>query len=152
MADSMTRRIFPGIAPITDGLAPLAELLLRVMCGLWLLPHGWFKVTVMGFDKVSAMMKGFGMPSPDLFAAGAIGIELIAGVLLAIGLLTRLAAAFVFVEMAVVTFAVHWANGFPFTVPHGGWEYPAMWTLLSLYFVLRGGGRYSVDALIGREI
>ena len=32
-----------------------------------------------------------------------------------------------------------------------GYEYPLFWGLVALSFVIRGGGRYSVDAAIGRE-
>ena len=34
----------------------------------------------------------------------------------------------------------------------GGYEYPLLWGIAALTFAIRGGGRYSLDALIGREI
>ena len=41
-------------------------------------------------------------------------------------------------------------NGFFLT--EGGYEYPLLWGILALSFVIRGGGRFSLDALIGGEI
>ena len=70
--------------------------------------------------------------------------------MLALGLATRPVAALVFGVMAVAVVAVHWPAGFFWT--SGGYEYPLLWAVAALFFVLRGGGRYSADALIGREI
>jgi putative oxidoreductase len=68
---------------------------------------------------------------------------------LALGLLTRPAAALVVAMMAVAVVQVHLANGYFWT--DGGFEYPLLWGLIALSFVFRGGGRYSLDAVIGRE-
>ena len=71
------------------------------------------------------------------------------GLLLALGLATRPVAAVVAVFLATAA-TVHLGAGFFWT--GGGWEYPVLWTLLALHFALRGGGRYSLDRAIGREI
>jgi putative oxidoreductase len=52
--------------------------------------------------------------------------------------------------LLVAAFGVHLGNGFFWTA--GGFEYPLLWGIVTLAFVLRGGGRFSLDALIGREI
>jgi putative oxidoreductase len=52
--------------------------------------------------------------------------------------------------MSVAIVCVHLPNGFFWT--SGGFEYPLLWGIVALYFVVRGGGRYSVDTAIGREI
>ncbi len=75
--------------------------------------------------------------------------EFFGGLFLALGLLTRPAALAITVLMAVAVFQVHLANGFFWT--GGGYEYPLFWGLVALSFVLRGGGRYSLDARLGRE-
>jgi putative oxidoreductase len=51
--------------------------------------------------------------------------------------------------MAVAVVTVHLPAGFFWT--NGGYEYPLFWGLVALSFVLRGGGRYSLDGIIGRE-
>ena len=54
------------------------------------------------------------------------------------------------IVMAVAVLQVHLGAGFFWT--SGGFEYPLLWGVVALAFAIRGGGRYSVDALIGREI
>jgi putative oxidoreductase len=76
-------------------------------------------------------------------------IEFFGGLLLALGLFTRPVAALIAGMMAVAVVTVHLPAGFFWT--NGGYEYPLFWGLVALSFVLRGGGRYSLDALIGRE-
>ena len=104
---------------------------------------------------------GYGVEATGQFFAGKLGlpasfallaglIEFFGGLALALGLLTRPAAALVFGMMAVAVVQVHLANGFFWT--NMGYEYPLMWGILALSFVVRGGGRYSMDAAIGREI
>jgi putative oxidoreductase len=78
-------------------------------------------------------------------------LELAGGVLLALGLLTRpvaliLAALwFLFAIGATPNGKQHWLMLGAFD------HYPAMLMLLSVAFLLRGGGRYSLDRLVGRE-
>ena len=69
---------------------------------------------------------------------------------LAVGLATRAVAALVTGVMAVAVLQVHLANGFFWT--NGGFEYPLLWGVVALGFVLRGGGRLSLDGALGREI
>jgi putative oxidoreductase len=77
-------------------------------------------------------------------------LELVCGILLAVGLFTRVAAGpiLVFLLVAIVTY--HWDFGYNWE--SRGIEYPLFWALVVLHFLVHGGGRWSVDALIGREI
>lgn len=43
-------------------------------------------------------------------------------------------------------------HGFAFSAQGGGYEYPLMWGLLVFAIALRGGGPYSVDRAIGKEL
>ena len=74
--------------------------------------------------------------------------EFVGGILLAIGLFTRPAAAVTSFVLLVAVFSVHIGNGF--FAQGGGFEYPALWLFITLYFVFRGGNRFSVDAARGR--
>ena len=68
---------------------------------------------------------------------------------MALGLFTRPAAAAIAVFMAnAVLF--HLPNGFFWS--KGGFEYPLLWGIVALSFAIRGGGRYSLDAKLGREM
>jgi putative oxidoreductase len=151
--DSRQVPAIPAIAPITRALSPLAEPLIRITAGLMLVPHGaqklfgWF-----GGYGIEATGQFFAsklhLPASLALAAGL--IEFFGGMMLALGLGTRVVAALVAGMMAVAVTQVHLGAGFFWT--SGGFEYPLFWGIVALAFVLRGGGRYSLDALIGREV
>ena len=141
----------PRALPATDRMATLAYPLVRVTTGLLLIPHGaqklfgWFGgygLTATGqyFESTLGMSPGI------LFATLAGLVEVFGGLALALGLFTRPAALAVAVFMAVAL-SVHIPNGFFWTA--GGIEYPLMWGLLAVAILLRGGGRYSLDARFG---
>ncbi|MEW9796695.1 HvfX family Cu-binding RiPP maturation protein [Alteromonas sp. CYL-A6] len=91
----------------------LPLLLLRLYLAPVMIQAGWNKYT--GFDDVVQWFGnpewGLGLPFPVLLAALATGAELIGGVLLLVGLLTRLASVPLMVTMLVAIFAVHADNG-----------------------------------------
>jgi len=143
----------PALAPITDALSPLAEPLIRITAGLLLVPHG--------AQKLFGWFGGYGIEATGQFFSAKLGlpaslallaglIEFFGGLMLAAGLATRLAAALVVGLMAVAVLRVHLGAGFFWT--SGGFEYPLFWGIVVFAFVIRGGGRYSLDALIGHEI
>jgi putative oxidoreductase len=145
--------VIPAFGAMETALAPFGEPLVRVAAGLSLVPHG--------SQKLFGWFGGYGVEATEQFFAAKLGlppslalvaglIEFFGGLALAAGFLTRPAAALIVGLMAVAVVAVHLPAGFFWT--NGGFEYPLMWGLVALSFVLRGGGRYSVDALIGREI
>jgi putative oxidoreductase len=143
--------LFAGIASITDAVSPFAEPLVRVTAGLLLVPHGaqklfgWF-----GGYGIEATGQFFatklGLPASLAVAAGI--LEFFGGLLLAAGIATRLVAALIFGVMAVAVIQVHLPAGFFWT--DGGYEYPLLWGIVALSFVIRGGGRYSIDHLLAR--
>ena len=150
---SPAKPLIPGVAALEQTLSPFAEPLVRVATGLMLLPHG--------AQKLFGWFGGYGVDATGQFFAAKLGlpasfallaglIEVFGGLALAAGFLTRVAAALVFALMAVAVIWVHWPVGYFWMT--GGLEYPLMWALVALAFVFRGGGAYSVDALIGREI
>jgi len=150
---SDTKPIVPSLAAVTGALSPFAEPALRVLAGLMLVPHGAQKLFgAFGGYGVEATGQFFatklGLPAPLALVAGV--IEVFGGIALALGLLTRLAAILVVGLMAVAILAVHLPAGYFWTA--GGFEYPLLWGAVALYFAVRGGGRVSLDGLIGREI
>jgi putative oxidoreductase len=63
-----------------------------------------------------------------------------------LGLFTRFFAAAIAIEMALITFVVQMPSGF------GRMELPFMWGLIMFAVALRGGGPYSLDRVIGKEL
>ncbi|MDQ2083375.1 DoxX family protein [Xanthobacteraceae bacterium Astr-EGSB] len=144
--------VVPAFASLAAASSPFAEPLLRVTAGLLLVPHG--------AQKLFGWFGGYGVDATGQFFAAKLGlpaslalvaglIEFAGGLALAFGLLTRPVAALVAGLMAVAVVHVHLPAGFFWT--SGGYEYPLLWGVVALVFVIRGGGRYSLDALIGRE-
>lgn len=126
--------------------------LVRIATGLILVPHGaqklfgWFgggglTGTAQFFEQNLGLYPGL------LFAGLAGATEFVGGLLLALGLLTRLSAAAVVAVMAYAAFVVHWGNGFFWTA--GGYEFPLLWGLVALALVIRGGGPLSLDRILG---
>jgi putative oxidoreductase len=158
MVDSLTghrsRYFVPAFGRLYDGLADVAWLALRVTVGASLIPHGMQKLFMAfnepGIDKFIASLASRGFPAPTLMGWLVALTEFVGGTLLTLGLLTRPAAAAVFVFMMVAVFSTHLPNGFFWT--DKGFEYPLMWGIAALFFLIRGGGLYSVDRVIGREI
>jgi hypothetical protein len=54
------------------------------------------------------------------------------------------------VQMAIVTYW-HAGNGYFFSSPRGGWEFPLLLTILYAAIFFRGAGRCAVDRMIGKE-
>ena len=144
--------IIPFVGSITAALKPLSEPLVRVTAGLFLMPHG--------AQKLFGLFGGYGPDATGQFFQAKLGlppfmavlagmIEFFGGLALALGLLTRPAAALVVGLMAVAVLQVHLANGYFWT--DLGYEFPLFWGLVAISFVIRGGGRYSLDNTIGRE-
>ena len=92
---------------------------------------------------------GWSHPLEWAYVIGA--LEFVGGIMLAIGLLTRIVAAAFVVEMTVISFGVLW--------PVWSWgrrgmemEYALLMGIIALAILFRGGGRFSVDHYLGREL
>lgn len=126
-------------------------LLIRIVIGLLLVGHGaqklfgWFGGH--GLDGTGGFFHGLGYRPGKPFAAMAGLSEFFGGLLLAVGLLTPLAAAAVIGVMFNAIAAVHAKNG-PW-VTNGGWEYPAViaTTIAAVSFI--GPGAASLDNVLG---
>jgi putative oxidoreductase len=141
------RPLIPALARFYPAAADLAWALVRVTAGLMLIPHGWPKVG-MGPAAVGARVSQ-GMEPVIFWGALIIFLETIGGLLIAVGLFTRVVAALLFIQFLVI-WKVHWPRGWAASA--GGLEFVIMWGLLFLALMMRGGGPYSVDRKLGREV
>ncbi len=123
-----------------DRFAPIVFALLRLMTGLLFLEHGLVKL--IGFPPGAYP----GQQAVLSFAGLSAMIELVAGALIAMGLLTRLAAFIASGEMAVGYFMMHASKGF-FPAANGG-DAAILFCFVFLYFVTVGGGLYSFDHIL----
>jgi putative oxidoreductase len=155
-----TPLIAPGLANAYGALAPVAEALLRVIVGFALVPHGlrmtfgWFSGTGLKVDSLKALAAQLDQTGyrPGRLWAPAISVtELVFGPLLALGLFTRPAAVPIFIFLAVSNVERWRVGGYFWNTL--GLEYTLMWAVAAFYFLVHGGGVYSLDHfLIGWEI
>jgi putative oxidoreductase len=153
MADATSRLYVPALGGIYSAVGTYAEPILRIVLGGVLIPHGCQKLFGlfggMGFAANAALFDKLGY-TPGAFWGTLVGCtELIGGILLVLGLFTRFAAAAVVIFMIM---AIHFTSAKGFFWSAGGWEYPLLIGICALFFLIRGGGRCSLDHMIGREI
>lgn len=122
-----------------DTWRPRILSVLRIMAGLMFLAHGTAKLFGFPVVPMFANVQLF-----SLFGIAGI-IELVGGVLLALGLFTRPVAFILSGQMAVAYFLVHAPQTFS-PILNGG-ELAALYSFVFLYFAVAGGGAWSLDAL-----
>ena len=143
-----SRLVIPALGPVYRALTPVTETLVRMCAGLSLAAHGYPKL--FGATAVNAAFFEQAGSHPALFWTILTGLtEFGGGLCLAFGFLTRLAAVPVLVFLLVAV-KFHAANGFYWN--QLGFEYPLFWALVVVHFLVRGGGRWSADRFIGREV
>jgi putative oxidoreductase len=120
---------------------PILLSILRIIIGLLLLEHGTQKL--FHFPPPDHPMGGPGGLPPLIMTAA--WIELIGGILLVLGLFTRLAAFIVAGEMAVAYFMAH-APGSLYPIKNHG-ELAVALCFVFLYMAVAGGGSWSIDAI-----
>jgi putative oxidoreductase len=138
--------------PVTGGpdssREDLGRLVLRVTLALLLLSHGVSKL-IGGVDFITGMLDNMGLPE-------AIGYlvyvgEVVAPLLLLVGVWTRLAALIIAGNMAAAILLVHTKEFFTMTQT-GGWalELQGMYFFAALALALLGAGRYSLGGRAGK--
>jgi putative oxidoreductase len=140
---------------MTNFARDAAALILRLAAGLIFLPHGWSKVSGAGPAAFAADMAA-NYHLPTFLGYLAAYAELVGGVLLIAGLLTRLDAILLAGTMFVATFVVQLSDAL-YEVPPGaiklfvalkGIELPLAMFAICMALLLSGGGRFSLDALL----
>lgn len=142
--------LIPALAGVYRRVGGWGYPLIRIAAGLMLVPHGWAKLVDGEVHQLAANFAVVGPVPAGFWAYLVASVELFGGLMLAAGLLTRLAAAAIAIEMAVIVLKVHLANGFFWT--RLGYEFPLLWGLVCLGILCAGSGPASLDRAIGREL
>ncbi len=123
----------------------LSLLLLRVTFGgLMLLNHGLPKLEKLTGDAPIKFAEVMGM-NATMSLSLAVFAEVLCAALLIVGLFTRFAALPLTVTMLVAVFVIHWAD------PLTDKESALLYLIPFLILLMKGGGWYSLDRLLGRN-
>jgi len=147
---------------ITD--APAATVLVRIMTGSVFLSEGIQKF-LYPEDLAAGRFAKIGIRSSEMMGPFVGGCEVVSGVLLIIGLLTRLAAIVLLIDISVAIVSTK----IPVLLGHGFWGFSLMklprygfWSMMHeartdfsvwlglLFLVIVGAGRWSFDAALMR--
>jgi putative oxidoreductase len=154
--DSPTRLIFPGLASFYRAGEHAAYALLRLAFGLTMVTHGIPKLVGSAHGSMADPLQGstrlianvLGLPFAAQLAWCVTLLETFGGIALAIGFAARFVAPMFAIQAAAICIAL--APTYPWI--DRGIEYPLILGFIALFIAMRGGGRWSVDAWLGREL
>jgi putative oxidoreductase len=124
---------------------PFAIACMRFCTGAIILTHGVDRFFYSGSIAELGALR-------DYLTTSAVGaFEIFGGLIIAFGLLTRPIALLVALEWLAITMAVPVKPGTSWFMLSASLHYPAMVAAICFAFVMRGGGFYSIDRLLGKE-
>lgn len=137
LAPSDPRQLDTGIA------------IVRIITGIIFMAHGAQKLFGFGIAGTTGFFTQVGAPMPGLTAPLVTGLELLGGLALVVGLLTRLAALGLAFDVLGAILLVHLKNGF--FAGDNGVEFVLLLMVNALAIVVAGPGAWSLDGAIGRR-
>lgn len=123
--------------PVMPASHAFALLLLRAALGLMYLAHAGLKLFVFTLPGTAQFFASQGLPAGLAYAVFA--AEAVGGVMLLLGVYPR-QVALALTPVLLGAAWVHAPNGWVFTAPGGGWEYPVFLAVASLVLWLAGDG------------
>jgi putative oxidoreductase len=131
----------------------LALLLLRVVIGGVVIPHGLLKLGIVGkggsVAGVAGWFNSLGLRPGLFWTYAAIGAEAGGGLLTVLGLGGPIGPGLLAADLLVVTIVAHWSQGFWAGGGKVGWEFPLPLAAGALAIALAGNGTLSLDRLLG---
>ena len=129
---------------IDQRTAPYAALLLRAALGSMFIAHALLKYYVFTLPGTVKFFESLGLPGGLAYVT--FFAELLGGALILAGLGTRYVAAALIPILLGAAWA-HAGNGWVFSAPNGGWEYPAFLAAAAAAQALLGDGAYALRNL-----
>jgi len=129
----------------------MAILLMRLFIGVCFVVHAMGKLGWVGpgnMDGFTGWLKSMGLPFPALQARMAMLSEFIGGILITLGLLTRVGLVLCAGTMVVAVLIGHKGGGYLITNNPPGHEYALNLAIICVAMLLLGPGRFSLDYLL----
>jgi putative oxidoreductase len=150
------RLVFPALKGFYARVEPISYVILRVGFGLTMATHGFPKLLGMPHGSMANPIAGstnlisnaLGLPFAAQLAMFVAILEGIGGLMVAAGMLTRLLAPMMAIQMIAICYVL----GPTYPWIDRGIEYPIVLGLVAFFISTRGDGPASVDRMIGREL
>lgn len=121
-------------------------LIMRVATGAFLMHETWDNIVSSArMAEFAEFLSQFGFPVPHLMAPLSVAVQFICGIMLVLGLTTRIAGMLIAANFAVALYMVHWAE------PFREWWPALILILLGLHFSTAGSGRFGFDGAAGKR-
>ena len=130
---------------IDPRLAPYGAFALRLALGAMFIAHAYLKLVVFTMPGFAGFLGSVGLPT--LLAWPIVLAELIGGLAILAGFHARL-VSLALLPVLLGALAIHAPNGWLFTAPDGGWEYPAFLALTALAQALIGDGAFALRSSV----
>ncbi len=125
----------------------LVPLIIRVVVGLMFLLHGLQKFGIIGdgsIQGVIGMFGNWGIPAPGIMAPFVAVVELVGGLLLILGLGTRIVTIPLIITMIVAIFAVKVQGGLN-PIGNGGYEVDLLMLVTLVSLLILGSGPLALE-------
>jgi putative oxidoreductase len=122
-----------------DRLQPLALFVMRLVLGAIIIDHGYHKVFG-GLQHHVQLVTSLGLPAWSAYLSAF--TEFFGGLLVLLGLFTRVAAFAICINLSVAIARVHFHNGL---MGNGGYEFPLALAALAFALIFLGGGPIAFD-------
>lgn len=118
--------------------------IVRLGLGAMWISHAMLKVFVFTIAGFGQFLTAHALPA---WAAWPVVLaEIVGGTLILLGFGGR-RVSLALLPILVVAFSTHWPNGWVFTAPNGGWEYPLFLIAMSVAHALLGDGAFALGNL-----
>ncbi|MGD0427223.1 MAG: DoxX family protein [Candidatus Acidiferrales bacterium] len=145
-------RLYDGFVKAVSSLQSPFLLLVRVYWGWQLSQNGWAKLH--NLAHVTDFFSSLGLPAPHATAAFVSSFEFVCGILLALGLLTRIAALGLTIDMFTAYWTADHVALLSFVSDPDKFQNAASFVYLfvGLLILIFGAGKISLDHLLDRAV
>jgi putative oxidoreductase len=149
---NVIQRLYDGFVKVVSSLQSPFLLVVRLYWGWQISQNGWGKLH--NLSHVTEFFASLGLPAPAFTATFVASFEFVGGILLAIGLLSRIAALGIVIDMFMAYWMADRASLLAFFSDPGKFSNadPFIFFFVGLIILIVGPGKLSLDTLIDRTI